>query len=124
MFARPGFYRLLIAAVLALLTLVTLAARHVAPVAAPDARPQVFDASRQLLFVAHSGDGAVRVLNLRHTLSEIGTLRDRARHQVHELELDASGRRLRVRGDDAVYDYDAISLRMISRTPLRPVAAD
>ncbi|GAB2904292.1 hypothetical protein GCM10027046_37260 [Uliginosibacterium flavum] len=116
MFTRLSSIRLPIAAALALLALVTLAARH-AP-ATPDTRPQAFDASRQLLFVAHAGDGAVRVLNLRNTIGEIGTLRAPARHQVHELKLDTNGRQLWVLGDDAVYCHDAVSLRMISRTPL------
>lgn len=116
MLTRLSSTQLFIAAALALLAFVAFAARH-AP-EAPDTRPQAFDASRQLLFVAHANDGSVRALNLRNTIGEIGMLREPTRHLVHELKLDTSGRRLWVLGDDAVYGYDALSLRLVSRTPL------
>lgn len=77
-------------------------------------QPQAFDAQRQLLFVA-APQGAVRVLNLRNGVSEIAMLRDARRSNVHEVVLDASRHALLVRGDDALYRYDARTLRLTGR---------
>jgi 6-phosphogluconolactonase (cycloisomerase 2 family) len=118
MFARLSAFLLATGALLALIALATLATKF-APASAART-PQAFDAARQVLFVAHTNDGAVRVLNLRNTIGEIGMLRASARHDVHDLRLDASGHRLWVLGDDAVYCYDALSLRSLSSTPLQP----
>lgn len=80
----------------------------------PATQAQTLDAERQVLFVAQP-DGAVRVLNLRHTVGELGMLRAPQRRAVSELKLDASGRQLWVQGDDALYRYDARSLRLLQR---------
>ncbi|MDQ7990649.1 MAG: hypothetical protein REI09_13525 [Candidatus Dactylopiibacterium sp.] len=77
---------------------------------------ETMDASRQVLYVAQQ-DGAVRVLQLRNTVSELGVMREPGRHAIHTLALDASGRQLRVEGDDATYHYDAVSLKLLERKP-------
>ncbi len=83
---------------------------------------QVLDASRDVLFQAAEG-GAVRALQLRHTVGELGVLRSAARHEVRDLALDDSGRHLWVLGDDATYHYDARSLQLIEHKPLNDAAS-
>lgn len=80
---------------------------------------QTLDAVRQVLFVAQP-DGAVRVLNLRRTVGELGMLRAPQRRAVSELRLEAGGRYLWVSGDDARYRYDAHSLRLLERQAYSP----
>lgn len=75
---------------------------------------QTLDAARKVLFVTQA-DGSVRVLNLRNTVSELGVLRARQRHAVREIKLGANGQHLWVQGDDALYLYDAHSLRLLQR---------
>lgn len=75
---------------------------------------QTLDAARKVLFVSQA-DGSIRVLNLRNTVSELGVLRARQRHAVREIKLGGDGQHLWVQGDDALYLYDAHSLRLLQR---------
>lgn len=110
------FVLLLVTATAALALLMATANTITQPA---EAAPQAFDSARQILFVGQAGDGAVRVLNLRNTIGEIGVLRAPARHHVHDLRLDASQRWLWVLGDDAVYRYDARNLKPAGSYPLQ-----
>lgn len=80
---------------------------------------QTLDVARQVLFIAQP-DGAVRVLNLRNTVGELGMLREPQRRQVTALKLDAGGRQLWVEATDATYRYDARSLRLLQRQAHSP----
>lgn len=84
---------------------------------------QAIDTSRQVMFMAQN-DGSVRALHLRNTVGELGVLRAPERRAVRDIALDASGQHLWVLGDDATYHYDAISLKLIQRTPLSSQGAE
>ncbi len=84
--------------------------------------PQRFDAARQVLFAAQA-DGSVRVLNLRHTVGELGQLRSRERRTVEDIQLAADGQEILVHGNDAFYRYDAHSLSLIAREETALAAA-
>lgn len=115
---RPLLSRLALVILPALATFALLAACQPQGAAPAGAHPQAFDVSRRVLFLANTPDGAVHVLNLRNTIGELAVLRAPERRAVQDLRLDASGNRLWVLGNDAVYCYDAHNLRLIERSAL------
>lgn len=89
---------------------------------APQHGPQVYDASRHILFAVNPVDGSIRVLNLFHNVAQIGSLRSPGRHAVHELRLVPGGHSLWVLADDGIYRYDTHSLRQTAFQHLNATA--
>lgn len=116
----PLLQRLALVVLPALASFAMLAACQ--PQAQGGAQPQAFDATRRVLFLANTPDGAVHVLNLRNTIGELGVLRATQRRVVRDIRLDDSRHRLWVLGDDAAYCYDADTLRLIERSVLADAA--
>lgn len=112
---RAGQWLLLPACLLAAAALALLGEHFRAQ--AVSASLRTLDPARQMLFVAQA-DGSVRALLLRHTVSEVATLRAPQRSAVRDLALDADGRVLWVLGDDATYRYDAVRLTLLERREL------
>jgi len=82
-------------------------------------RPEVVWADRQIVFWAEPDTGAVHAVGIRQGVSEFGVLRAPQRRGVSQLALDAKSAVLTVWGDDAIYRYDAHSLRLLSRNETR-----
>ena len=80
--------------------------------------PHAFDSERRILFDANPGGGDVRALGLRAGISNLSVLKAPERHMVRDLRFDPSRRWLWVLGDDAVYRYDAYSMKEDGRFPL------
>lgn len=83
--------------------------------AEPPNRPEVLWAARQVVFWAEPSTGAVHAVGIRNGVSEFGVLRAPQRRAVRQLALDPARAVLSVTGDDAVYHYDARTLRLIRR---------
>lgn len=81
-------------------------------------RPEVLWSAQQVVFWAEADTGAVHAVGIRHGVSEFGVLRAAQRRSVIGLSLDPAHAVLTVRGDDAVYRYDARTLRPLSRETL------
>lgn len=82
-------------------------------------RPEVVWADRQIVYWAETDTGAVHAVGIRQGVSEFGVLRAPQRRGVSQLALDAKNAVLTVWGDDAIYRYDARSLRLLSRDETR-----
>ncbi len=82
-------------------------------------RPEVVWADRQIVFWAEADTGAVHAVGIRQGVSEFGVLRAPQRRGVSQLALDGKSAVLTVWGDDAIYRYDARSLRLLSRDETR-----
>lgn len=106
---------LLLPACIAGALLLALLGEHFRAMATP--ATQALDSSRQVMFIARP-DGSVQALHLRHTVAELGVLREPDRHAIRELALDASGAHLWVLGENTVWHYDARSLKLLGRSPL------
>jgi len=118
--SSPGFSRTLgFFAVLLSCVLVSTfdPTHHEASISPTAPQVQALDTARQLLFIAQTDDGSVRVLNLAHTIGEIGMLRAPTRHTVHDIRLESNGRVVWVLGDDGVYRYDTHTLRQTAFYP-------
>ncbi|HSD39803.1 MAG TPA: hypothetical protein VLC92_20015 [Rhodocyclaceae bacterium] len=79
---------------------------------------QLVDAERALVFDANATTGDVRVLSVRSGVSEVARLRERNRHDVTAITLDAQRKVLTVISGDARYQYDAHSFRLLEHSPL------
>lgn len=88
------------------------------PAAPPPARrPEVWWPAQKRLYWGEAETGAVHAIGLQEGISEYGVLRAASRHRVLYLALEADQAVLKVTGDDALYRYDARSLRLLTRTP-------
>ena len=96
---------------------------YVATPAFAGERPEALWAEQQVVFWAEPDTGAVHAVGIRHGISEFGVLRAPKRHAVSRLTLDPKRAVLTVAGDDAVYHYDAHSLRLLSRDETRVAGA-
>ncbi|GAA5176588.1 hypothetical protein GCM10025771_11670 [Niveibacterium umoris] len=107
---------------IALALLLPLCAAIAHPARAAD-RPEVLWTEQQVLFWAEPQTGAVHAVGIRHGVSEFGVLRASQRRAVTQLSLDAQHAVLTVEGNDAIYRYDARSLRLLSRDTTRVARA-
>lgn len=72
---------------------------------------------RQLLFVADSRQGSVRVFHMRASPLQVAEIRAPGRNGVRDIALDTAAGRIWVLGEGAVYLHDARSFSLVRRIP-------
>lgn len=94
-----------------------LAACEPADRAAMPKRVEAKWVDRQLLLVGDTRLGSVRVYHLRAAPQLVAELRAPGRNEVRDISIDASGNRIWVLGDGAVYLHDGRSFSLVKRIP-------